>query len=301
MTVDSDIAAFLPYLAAAPPLSDPVAARAGMRLMTVDLRDPATLAPVRSTEDTVIGDNRARVYRPDVDGPTPTVLFIHGGGFVIGDIETHDDHARLLCHRTGSTVVSIDYRLAPEHPFPAGYEDCTRALHHVVDNVGALGGDAARIAVAGDSAGGNLSAATAQYARDHGIALKAQCLIYPSVDLTTDEDAYPSRRANAEGYLLTAADMMWFREQYAPEDDPRASVIDGELEGLAPAIVATAEYDPLRDEGVEYAQRLEKAGVQTIAKTYPGLIHGFFGLGPLSKAAQAAVEDICADFRELLT
>lgn len=298
--MDSDIAAFLPYLAAAPPLSDPVAARAGMRLMTVDLRDPATLAPVRSTEDTAIGGLRARIYRPDAEGTTPTVLFLHGGGFVIGDLDTHDDHARLVCNRTGSTVVSIDYRLAPEHPFPAGYEDCTRALDHVVDNVAALGGDATRIAVAGDSAGGNLSAATAQYARDHGIALKAQCLLYPSVDFTTDEDTYPSRRENAEGYLLTAADMLWFREQYAPAQDHRASVIDGDLDGLAPAIVATAEYDPLRDEGVAYAQRLEKAGVPTVAKTYPGLIHGFFGMGPLSKAAQAAVEDICADFRELL-
>ena len=304
MTVDAEIAAFLPMLAAAPPLSDPLAARAGMRLMTVDMRDPAVLAPVRSAEDTTYtaatGERPARVYRPDVDGPTPTVLFIHGGGFVIGDLDTHDDHARLICNRTGSTVISIDYRLAPEHPFPAGYDDCTSALHHVIDSIDRLGGDLDRVAVAGDSAGGNLGAATAQYARDARIALKAQCLIYPSVDFTTDEDAYPSRLHNREGYLLTAVDMLWFREQYAPGDDPRASVIAGELAGLAPAIVATAEYDPLRDEGVAYAQLLEKAGVPTIAKTYPGLIHGFFGLGPLSTGARNAVEDICRDFKDLL-
>ena len=304
MTVDADIAAFLPVLAAAPPLSDPVAARAGFRLMTVDMRDPAVLAPVRSVEDTTYpaatGPRPARVYRPEADGPTPTVLFIHGGGYVIGDLDTHDDHARLICNRTGSTVISIDYRLAPENPFPAGYADCTAALRHVVVTVGELGGDPTRLAVAGDSAGGNLSAGVAQYARDEGIPLKAQCLIYPGVDFTTDEDAYPSRLQNGEGYLLTAVDMLWFREQYAPADDHRASVITGDLEGLAPAVVATAEYDPLRDEGVAYAQLLEKAGVRTIAKTYPGLIHGFFGLGHLSAGARSAVEDICRDFRELL-
>ncbi|MDX6217883.1 MAG: acetyl esterase [Frankiales bacterium] len=297
MTLDPQIAAILPLLADAPPLSDPITARAGFRLFTVDLRDPATLAAVRSTEDTPQG---ARIYRPDVDGPTPTVLFIHGGGYVIGDIETHDDQARLICNRVGATVVSIDYRLAPEHPFPAGWEDCVAAFEHVIEDIDSLGGDPTRIGVAGDSAGGNLSAGVAQYARDKGLPLKAQCLLYPGIDFTLDETAYPSRVDNAEGYFLTAADMLWFRDQYQPTEDPRASVIRGELEGLAPAVVATAEYDPLRDEGEAYAALLEKAGVTVRAKTYPGLIHGFFGLGHLSQGAALAIDEICQDFKELL-
>ena len=304
MTLDPQIAAILPLLADAPPLSDPITARAGFRLFTVDMRDAATLAPVRSTEDTTYpaatGPRAARIYRPDVDGPTPTVLFIHGGGYVIGDIETHDDHARLICNRVGATVISIDYRLAPEDPFPAGYEDCVAAFDHVTKIVDTLGGDPTRIGVAGDSAGGNLSAGVAQYARDRGLPLAAQCLLYPGVDFTTDESAYASRIDNGEGYFLTAADMLWFREQYAPADDPRASVLLGELAGLAPAVVATAEYDPLRDEGQAYAALLEQAGVETRAKTYPGLIHGFFGLGHLSPGAAQAIDEICQDFKELL-
>ena len=300
MTLDPQIAALLPLLSGAPPLRDPATARAGFRLFTVDMRDPATLEPVRSIENTSVGERKARVYRPEGAGSTPTILFIHGGGFVIGDLDTHDDHCRLLCAKTGSTVLAIDYRLAPEHPFPAGYEDCIAALDHVVAHIDELGQDPTRIAVAGDSAGGNLSAATAQYARDNGIALKAQCLLYPGVDFTTDESAYPSRIENAEGYFLTAQDMLWFREQYAPHEDARASVITGDLTGLAPAIVATAGYDPLCDEGVAYAQLLEKAGVRVIAKTYPGLIHGFFGLGPFSQGARDAVDDICQDLKELL-
>ena len=304
MTLDPEIAALLPLLSGAPPLDDPITARAGFRLFTVDMRDKSTLAQVRSTEDTTYaaaeGPRPARIYRPEADGPTPTVLFIHGGGYVIGDLDTHDDHARLICNRTGSTVISIDYRLAPEHPFPAGYEDCTAALRHVLAQLDELGQDPTRIAVAGDSAGGNLSAGVAQYARDHGIPLKAQCLIYPGIDFTLDEDAYPSRVENAEGYFLTEVDMRWFREQYQPADDPRADVHTGDLEGLAPAIVATAEYDPLRDEGEAYAALLEKAGVRTIAKRYDGLIHGFFGLGPFSAGAAKAADDICQDLKELL-
>ena len=303
MTLDPEIAAILPLLASAPPLSDPVAARAGMRLFTVDMRDPQHLAAVRSAEDTTYpgasGPRHARVYRPDVDGLTPTVLFIHGGGYVIGDVDTHDDQARLICNRVGATVISIDYRLAPEHPFPSGHEDCVAAFRHVVATVDQLGGDPHRIGVAGDSAGANLSAGVAQYARDHGLPLKAQCLIYPSTDFRADVD-YRSRVENAEGYLLTAVDMLWFREQYVPSADPRASVITGNLDGLAPAVVATAEYDPLRDEGEAYAALLEAAGTPTRAKRYDGLIHGFFGLGPYSAGAAKAIDDICQDFKELL-
>lgn len=307
MPLDSQIATILPMLASAPPLRQTgvAAARAGMRLLMVDMRDTSKLAPVRSTEDvtypTPEGDRPARVYRPEVEGPVPTVLFIHGGGFVIGDIETHDDQARLICSEVGAVVVSIDYRLAPEHPFPAGYLDCVAALDHVVATVDSLGGDATRIAVAGDSAGGNLSAGVAIAARDKGLALKAQLLLYPGTDF--NEYEWPSRTEHADsGLLLNRDDMMWFRECYAPDvDDHRASVLSHpDLAGVAPAIVATGEYDPLRDEGEAYAKALELAGVPVLLRRYDGLIHGFFGMGPFSEASHKAVLQLCADFKDLL-
>lgn len=305
--LDPQIAAILPLLAQAPPLSSgtPESARAGMRLFTVDLRDPATLPPVRSTEDVTYpaheGDRAARVYRPDVDGPVPTILFIHGGGFVIGDIDTYEDQARLLCKEVGAVVFSIDYRLAPEDPFPAAHLDSVAALRHVTKTVGSLGGDATRIAVAGDSAGGNLSAGVAITARDEGLALKAQLLLYPSADFT-DTDAHPSRVENADGYFLTADDMLFFRDAYlADPADWRASILHHEdLTGVAPAVVATAEFDPLRDEGEAYAAALEKAGARVIQRRFDGLIHGFFGLGHISEGCAKANAQICADLKELL-
>ena len=307
MPLDPQIAAILPFLRDAPPLDQgtPESARAGFRLFTVDLRDPATLAAVLSTENvsypTPEGDRAARIYRPDVEGPVPTVLFIHGGGFTIGDIDTHDDQARLICAEAGVVVYSIDYRLAPENPFPAGYLDCLAAYRHVVGTVEELGGDATRLAVAGDSAGGNLSAGVAVAARDQGLPLKAQLLLYPNTDFV-DSDTHPSRVANGEGYFLTADDMRWFRDNYAVDDsDPRGSVLAHlDLTGVAPAIVATAEFDPLRDEGEAYAAALEKAGVPVVAIRYDGLIHGFFGLGHLSDGARKANLEICAAFKELL-
>ncbi|MCW2499259.1 MAG: Alpha/beta hydrolase fold-3 domain protein [Frankiales bacterium] len=307
MPLDPEIAAILPLLSGAPPLREgtPASARAGFRLFTVDLRDPAHLAPVLSTEDVSYpaadGERAARIYRPHVDGPVPTILFVHGGGFVIGDIDTHEDHARLLSAEVGAVVFSIDYRLAPEHPFPAGHLDVVAALRHVVGIVGELGGDASRIAVAGDSAGGNLSAGAAIAARNEGLPLKAQLLLYPSTDFDADAD-HPSRVDNAAGYFLTADDMLWFRDCLLPDHtDVRASVLrHPDLSGVAPAIVATAEFDPLRDEGEAYATALEKAGVPVVAKRYDGLIHGFFGLPHLSAGARRATVEICADLKELL-
>ncbi|MCW2599762.1 MAG: Alpha/beta hydrolase fold-3 domain protein [Frankiales bacterium] len=307
MPLDPQIAAILPLLSQAPPLNEgtPESARAGFRLFTVDLRDPATLPTVLSTEDVTYpaaeGERAARIYRPDLTGPVPTVLFIHGGGYVIGDLDTHDDQARLICAEVGAVVYSIDYRLAPENPFPAGHADAVAAFRHVVDIADELGGDGDRIAVAGDSAGGNLSAAVAIAARDAGLPLKAQLLIYPGTDFQ-DSDAHPSRIENAEGYFLTAEDMLWFRDQYAAEPtDPRASVLaHTDLTRVAPAIVATAEFDPLRDEGEAYAAALEKAGVSVVATRFDGLIHGFFGLAHLSEGARKASLEICADLKALL-
>jgi acetyl esterase len=234
------------------------------------------------------------------------VLFIHGGGFVIGDIDTHDNQCRTICREVGAVVLSVGYRLAPEAPFPAAVEDCVAALSWTVEHITELGDDAGRLAIAGDSAGGNLAAVTARLARDAGgPALAAQLLIYPGTDFRDGGGArYPSRTENAEGYFLTAADMRWFSEHYvggSDPNDPRLSPILSEsLAGLPPAVVVTAEFDPLRDEGEAYADALEQAGVPVTHVRYNGLIHGFFDLAPLSPAAAEAVRETCANLRRLL-
>ena len=312
MPLDPATSGVLQLLASsgAPALSSgtPEQARAGFRFMTVDLRDPAHLAPVRSIEDVVLpgpaGDLPARVYRPQADGDLPTIVFFHGGGFVIGDLDTHDDHARLLAAEVGAVVLSVDYRLAPEHPFPAAFEDCVAATRWAGEHVGALGGDDARLAVAGDSAGGNLAAAVALAVRDGGPDLAAQLLIYPATDFREGEQ-HRSRTENGEGLLLTADDMRWFGDAYVPQvgqrTDPRATVLlQPDLSGAAPAVVLTGEYDPLRDEGEAYAQALEAAGVPVVLRRYAGLVHGFFGLGPVSPASAAAVREGCSELRMLL-
>jgi acetyl esterase len=315
MPLDPPTAAVLDMLAnSGTPMSmvngTPEQAREGFRTMTYGIRDPATLAPVRSVEDGNVagpaGDIPIRIYRPDADGPVPTVVFFHGGGFVIGDLDTHDDHARLICHQVEAVVVSVDYRLAPEHPFPAGFEDCFAATRWAAEHIAELGGDADRIAVAGDSAGGNLSAAVALSAtRGGGPKLAAQLLIYPGADFRDDDTRHPSRVENGEGLFLTAEDMRWFQSQYIQDEahitDPRASVLLApDLSGLPPAVVGTGEYDPLRDEGEAYAKALEAAGVKVVLRRYDGLIHGFFGMGTWSAASAAAVKDLCEEFRTLL-
>jgi acetyl esterase len=286
----------------------PEQARQFFTMATVTMRDPNTLASVKSTEDATIpgpgGDIPIRIYRPEADGAVPTMAFFHGGGFVIGDIETHDDHARVLCRDVGMVVVSVDYRLAPEHKFPAGFEDCLAATQWVADNIADLGGDPDKILVGGDSAGGNLSAAVALATRESGPKLAAQFLIYPGVDFTLDVD-YPSRVDNAEGYFLTADDMVWFGDHYIAEADrldPRASTIHAEsLAGAPPAVIGTAEFDPLRDEGEAYAKALADAGVEVRLQRYDGLIHGFYGMGPFSAAAAAAIADMNDSLKALLS
>jgi acetyl esterase len=309
MPVDTSIQALLSMLESMqrPPLASgtPEQARAAFRMLTVDLRPPAAVLRVGATEDLEVagaeGPLPARVYRPPATGELPTILFLHGGGFVIGDIDTHDNQCRLLCRETEAVVLSVGYRLAPEHPFPAAVEDTIAALRWTHAHVAELGGDARRVAVAGDSAGGNLAAVIARLARDEGLAPAAQLLIYPATDFA---GGYPSEAENAEGFFLTAADMAWFAENYAGDADvmdPRLSPLRAEdLSGLAPAIVVTAEFDPLRDQGEAYAEALEAAGVSVIRRRYGGLIHGFFDLGALSPAAAAATHEICADLRGLL-
>jgi acetyl esterase len=215
----------------------------------------------------------------DARTPRPTILFLHGGGFVIGDLDTHDNQCRWVCREIDAVVVSLDDRRAPDDPFPAAVEDALVGARWVADHLDELGGDPAGFAVAGDSAGGNLAAVVAQAWRDEVTtgrpALAAQLLIYPAVDLhEAGADRYPSRLENADGYFLTSADMRRFGWHYAGQvadrRDPRLSPIHGDLDGLPPAAVVTAEYDPPRDEGEAYATAMTDAGVDVELRRFDG-------------------------------
>lgn len=262
------------------------------------------LAPVRSVADRSIpgpaGDIPVRVYTPAGSAPLPLLVYFHGGGWVLGGIETHDGTCRELANGAGCVVVSVDYRLAPEHKFPAAPEDCYAATQWAAAHAAELGADARRLAVGGDSAGGNLAAVVSQMARDRGgPALVFQLLVYPVTVAGFDT---PSYRDNAEGYLLTTADMHWFWDHYltGPADaaNPYASPLRAaRLDALPPALVITAEFDPLRDEGERYAHRLEEAGVSARLSRYDGVIHGFFGMTHVMDKARAAVEEACSHLR----
>ena len=287
----------------------PEAARAGFRLLTVGMRQPHMVIPVRQVEDIVLpgpaGPVAARVYRPDAEGKLPTIAFFHGGGFVIGDIDTHDNQARRLCRDVGAVVVSVDYRRAPEDPWPAGVDDACAATRWLADHIAVFGNDPDRLAVAGDSAGGNFAAVAAQVFRDEGgPKLAAQLLIYPAVDFDETLEKYASRVECAEGYFLTAGEMKWFAEHYRSDPDdvanPRLSPIYGDLTGLPPAVVVTAEFDPMRDEGEAYARAMQAAGVDVELMRFDGLIHGFFDLAVLSEACAAAADATCTEFAKLL-
>ena len=263
---------------------------------------------VARTEDLTIpeasGDIPARLYVPEGTGPLPIVVYFHGGGWVIGNIASHDGICRKLANASGCAVISVEYRLAPEHRFPVAPGDCYTAVCWVKEHGTDLGVDSSRMAVAGDSAGGNLSAVTAQLARDRGgPPIAFQLLIYPATDLTM---SHPSVEENADGYLLTKADMLWFKGHYLTDDadakDPLVSPLyASDLSGLPPALVLTAEYDPLRDEGEAYARALQQAGVQARASRYDGLIHGFFGLEAVIPAAAPAMDEAAAALRSALT
>jgi len=305
-------AALIEQMAAPDPVDFTTLSPVGFRrlfassLGALDAAGAAALPPCPTEDRTIDGPGgalRLRLYHPAGAGPgAPLVVFFHGGGFVIGDLDTHDGTCRILATRTGAVVVSVDYRLAPEHRFPAALDDGVAALTWAATAASTFGADPARLAVAGDSAGGNLAAAAAQRARDAGApALAAQALVYPVVDFTT---ARPSVADNGEGYLLTADAMAWFAEQYlgdAPRDDPGASPLLGRLTGLPPAVVATAEFDPLRDEGRAYAAALSGAGVAVDHLEFPGLVHGFLGLGALSPASAAATDAVWGALAARLT
>ena len=229
-------------------------------------------------------------------GSGSTLMYLHGGGWVVGDVDTHDPLARRVTNATGARVVSVDYRLAPEHPFPAALDDAEEVLHWLWTQ------DPGRpLAVAGDSAGAALAAGVALRARDKQIPLAAQLMFYPAIDPAMTS---PSIAENGTGYFLTEHDMAWFYRQYLPggtASGPEADLARADLAGVAPAIVATAEFDPLRDEGAAYAARLADAGVPTQYVPGPGLIHGFAGFLGVVDAADATVADVLARLRQLLS
>ncbi|MGD9891380.1 MAG: alpha/beta hydrolase [Dehalococcoidia bacterium] len=260
--------------------------------------------PVHQVEDRTIpgpgGEIPVRIYRPEGDGPLPALVYFHGGGWVIGNIETHDATCRSLTNGAQCVVISVDYRLAPEHKFPAAADDSYAATKWVVDHAAELSIDPARIAVGGDSAGGNLAAVVALMAKEQGgPALVYQALIYPVTDYGYETASY---KENAEGYLLSKDSMVWFWDHYlsSPADgkNPHASPLQAkDLNGLPPALVITAGYDPLRDEGAAYAERLKQAGVPVVYTLYPGMIHGFFGMGAVLDKAKEAVGEVCGALR----
>jgi len=260
-------------------------------------------APEMPTSDSSLpgpaGPIPVRIYSPSGSTPDgPTIVFYHGGGWVIGDLESHDVACRRLAAATGMRLIAVDYRLAPEHPYPAAAEDAHAALVAVTG--GALGGPPSWVAVAGDSAGGNLSAVVSLMARDRGTRVPDfQLLIYPATDFGGE---YPSRHENATGYMLTSEMMEWFANHYVTEaqvTEPYASpALAGSHAGLPPAHVVTAEFDPLRDEGEAYAKILAGAGVPATSTRYDGQIHGFFGLPELfGPSGQKVVDDVAEILR----
>ena len=304
MPVDPSIQVVLDSLAGSdsPDLSEMAVpdARAMMAMLTVIDGEPE---PVDDVTTRAIpgpaGDIPVRIYRNAGDEPRPVLVWYHGGGWVIGDLESADPTARKLANRSGAVVVSVDYRLAPEHRFPAAVDDCWAALEWVSVNAEAIGGDATRLAVGGDSAGGNLAAVVAAKAAQEGAPrLRHQLLVYPATDLTF---SHPSIDTNGDGYLLTRASMLWFADHYLGETDPKDPVVSplyaDDVSGVAPATVLTAEFDPLRDEGAAYAERLTEAGVDCDHRCYAGMIHGFFGMGTITPVALESMDAACARLR----
>ncbi|GAA3042796.1 alpha/beta hydrolase [Streptosporangium longisporum] len=261
---------------------------AQLRTMDAFAEQRGPIVPLARVRDDVAAGVPVRVYRPEEgDRPLPALVYLHGGGWVFGSVDRNDALGRDLAARTGAVVVSADYRLAPDHPFPAAADDAWSVVRDVFERPDAYGADPARVAVCGDSAGGNLAAVAAWQARDAGLRLVHQVLVYPIADVAMDT---PSYRDHATGFGLGADEMAWFISCYAgdPADPRLAPVRLADKSGLAPATVITAECDPLRDEGETYAARLAEAGVPVETRRYEGAIHGFFGLpGFFDQAAEA--------------
>jgi acetyl esterase len=285
--------------------TDPIAIRHAIEEFAKAGR--AAAEPVAYVEDRAVpgpaGEIPVRAYRPSDEALLPVLVWFHGGGWTIGSLETHDLTCRSLANAVGCIVVSVDYRLAPEHKFPSAADDAFAATQWVEDHAGELGGDPNRIAVGGDSAGGNLAAVVSLLAREAGGPdLRFELLVYP---VTDHEFESPSMHENATGYFLELESMRWFYNQYLRDErdgaDWRFSPARADdLSGLPPAFVLTAEFDPLRDQGEAYARRLEAAGVPVEARRYDGVFHGFFGMRDLMDPAQQAFDDVTKALRRAL-
>lgn len=301
-------------------LLEAIAAQGGPRLETLPPAEARAAAveglkaaagepePVASVEDLRIagpeGEIALRIYTPEGDAPRPAMVYFHGGGWVVCDLDTHDAVCRAIARRAGAVAVAVDYRLAPEHKFPAAVVDCYAATQWVAANVGRMGIDPDRITVGGDSAGGNLAAVVSIRSRDEGgPRIAAQALVYPVTDLSSFET--PSYREFADGYHLSRAQMEWFRDHYLakPEDALNwmaSPLLAADLAGLPPALIITAECDPLRDEGEAYARRLEQAGVAVTCTRYPGMIHPFFSMSGAIPQGLDAIQQVADVVRTAL-
>jgi acetyl esterase len=311
LTLEPDIQLMLALMErqGAPPietLPPPLARQAVRRQSDAFAGREVPVGEVRDLEvDGAEGRIAARHYAPaEAGGPHPLIVYYHGGGFVICDLETHDSLCRVLCRHAGAHVLSVDYRLAPEHPFPAAVDDCRAALGWAFEHAEELGADPGRIAVAGDSAGGNLATVVCHLARKGESPMPhLQLLIYPVTDFAA---ARPSRDLFAEGFFLTQSEMDWFNDCYAVScgadlSDPRLSpILVEDLSGLPPAYVITAGFDPLRDEGEEYAHKLRAAGNKVVLRRFPGLIHGFANMTAASRSSRDALIEVGGGTRAML-
>jgi acetyl esterase len=254
--------------------------------------------PVAEVRDLMVGEVPVRTFRPEGDGPLPVVVYLHGGGWMMGTLDSYDSLLRALANASGAIVAGVEYRLAPEHRYPAALEDSLAAIRSLAANAHELGGDGARLAVIGDSAGGNLATVAARRLRDQ---IRYQVLVYPVIDPVFDTPSYIDFN---EGHGLSAASMQRFWRLYLDGSDPgdpdAAPLHAKDLEGVAPAYVLTAEEDVLRDEGEAYAEALREAGVPTELVRWPGTIHGFFRWLAVTPAAREAIDAVGARLRQAL-
>ena len=309
MPLDPQCAALIDAAAAAGPGPfggpDHLSVRAGYEAGTAVYRyDPGPVEVSENTFSSAAGERALRIYRPTgTTGALPALVFFHGGGWVVGSLDSHDHLCRHLCHAGGIMVIAVDYRLAPEHPFPAALDDSLAATRDIARRASSLGVDASRLAVGGDSAGGQLATNVALALRDDpACRLAFQLLIYPVCDLLANN---ASVRDNAKGYLLTlpAYHKMcdWYLGDRVLWGDPRVSPQRESSHGrLPPAFIQTAEFDPLRDEGLTYAATLANAGVKVDYRCYPGMIHGFARMGAKVDGGRRALDDAARALAEAL-
>jgi acetyl esterase len=306
MTLDPQAKAHLERLAALnlPPVSQ-VTPQEARRRTLVGIRElSGEPEPLAAVENRTIpgpgGPLPVRIYRPEGEAPFPALVYYHGGGWVVCNLDTHDAPCAAIANRTGCVVVSVDYRLAPEHRFPAAVEDAWAALEWVAGHADEIGVDPRRLAVGGDSAGGTLAAVVARWARERGgPALACQVLVYPVTDADLNTE---SSLRNADGYALTRDSMAWYWDQYLPaahaRSNPDAAPLRAvDLSGLPPALVITCEYDPLLDEGTAYARRLGEAGVPVTHISEPGMVHGFFRWAAVTDRTSKSYDDVAAALR----